>query len=259
MFPDETETRFADGNLAEVVRVGDTVRRAAGAWTPTIHALLSHLERVGFDGAPRARGFDERGREVLTFIEGETIPADMAGFRDDRTLVDVARLLRSYHDATLGFVPAPDAAWDFCVGAPRKGEVICHNDVGPWNVVAREGRPVALIDWDLAAPAPREWDVAYALWRFVPLYETSEWGPPAGQGRRMRVFCDAYGLTDRHNLVDLVDRRIRAAHDTVVARAAAGLPAYVRLVRDGHVNITEAVVSYLRRHRLDLLQHLEPP
>ena len=69
------ETTFADGNVSAVVRVGNTVRRAPGPWTPAVHALLRHLERAGFLGAPRARGFDERGREVLTFVEGETIPA----------------------------------------------------------------------------------------------------------------------------------------------------------------------------------------
>ena len=34
-------------------------------------ALLDHLERVGFSGAPRYLGSDERGREVLSYIPGE--------------------------------------------------------------------------------------------------------------------------------------------------------------------------------------------
>lgn len=44
------------------VRVGDTVRRQVGPHTQAVHALLRHFERVGFDGAPRVPGFDERGR-----------------------------------------------------------------------------------------------------------------------------------------------------------------------------------------------------
>ena len=58
------------------MRVGDTVRRATGPWTPAVHALLRHLESVGFDAAPRVLGVDERGREVLTYLEGETIGDD---------------------------------------------------------------------------------------------------------------------------------------------------------------------------------------
>jgi hypothetical protein len=51
--------------LTEVERVGDTIRRGTGPWTPAVHALLRHLEAVGFDAAPRVLGFDEQGREVL--------------------------------------------------------------------------------------------------------------------------------------------------------------------------------------------------
>jgi len=49
------------------------VIRDAGAWTPAVHALLRHLEDVGFAAAPRpvGSGLDTDGREVLTFIDGE--------------------------------------------------------------------------------------------------------------------------------------------------------------------------------------------
>lgn len=51
----------AEGTLSDVVRVGDTVRRPVGPWTPSVHALLEHLEAAGFDGAPRVFGIDEQG------------------------------------------------------------------------------------------------------------------------------------------------------------------------------------------------------
>jgi hypothetical protein len=254
----ETETRFPDGNLSDVVRRGDTVRRATGPWSPAVHSLLRHLEAVGFDGAPRFLGLDELGREVLSFVEGATLAPDVRGL-DDEVLADVGRLLRRYHDAAASFVPPADAAWQFGVGAPTSGEVVCHNDAGPWNVVVRDGEPRALIDWDLAAPAPRTWDVAYALWRFAPLYRNAafgsthgDFGTPAEQGRRARVLCDAYGLAERAGLVELVERRIRAVHDTLAARAAAGEPAWVRMWQEGHGTESAANVAYLRRHRDDI-------
>jgi hypothetical protein len=52
-----------------VVRHGGVVRRGAGSWSPAVHSLLGHLERVGFDGAPRPVAL-EGGTEVLTFVEG---------------------------------------------------------------------------------------------------------------------------------------------------------------------------------------------
>ena len=66
-----TQTPLSGGNMSSgVVRSGDTVRRPAGPWTPAVHALLAHLHDVGFRGAPRPLGIDERGREVLPFIPG---------------------------------------------------------------------------------------------------------------------------------------------------------------------------------------------
>jgi hypothetical protein len=263
----EAETRFDDGNVSDVVRVGNTVRRVTGPWSAAVHALLRHLEAVGFarsDGgaAPRFLGLDERGREVLSFVEGETLPPDV---RDcgDAVLAGVGRLLRRYHDAVAGFVPPPDTRWQFGVGAPTHGDVVCHNDVGPWNVVARGGQPAALIDWDLAAPAPRAWDVAHALWRFVPLYQDpsfgsthGDFGTPAEQGRRAAVLCDAYGLEERAGLLDLVERRIRVSHDSLAAWAAAGVPTYVKLWRAGHGEGTHGNLAYLRHHRAEIERHL---
>jgi hypothetical protein len=260
----ETETRFPDGNLSDVVRRGDTVRRATGPWSPAVHSLLRHLEAVGFDGAPRFLGLDELGREVLSFVEGATLAPDVRGL-DDEVLADVGRLLRRYHDAAASFVRPADAAWQFGVGAPTSGEVVCHNDAGPWNVVVRDGEPRALIDWDLAAPAPRTWDVAYALWRFAPLYRNAafgsthgDFGTPAEQGRRAAVLCDGYGLgrADRTELLELVERRIRVSHDTLVARAAAGVLAYVKLLRDGHGDGDAANLAYLRHYRDDIGREL---
>jgi len=257
---DETETRFADGNLSDVVRVGDTFRRAAGPWSPAVHALLRHLEAVGFDGAPRFLGIDKRGREVLSFVQGATLRPDIPDWSED-LLAGIGRLLRRYHDAVAGFTPPPDAAWQFGVGAPTEGEVVCHNDTGPWNVVVRGGAPVALIDWDLAAPAPRTWDLANALWRFVPLYQsgalgslTRDFGTPAEQGQRARALCDAYGLVagERVGLVERIERRIRVSHDTLATRAAAGDPAWVRMWREGHGTENAENIAYRRRHRAEM-------
>src|SRR5215510_13736066 len=68
-----TEQRLPGGRSFGAVRVDDEVRRPAQPWTATVHSVLQHLEDVGFDGAPRARGFDDRGRERLTFLPGQTL------------------------------------------------------------------------------------------------------------------------------------------------------------------------------------------
>jgi len=258
---DELEVPFADGNVSGAVRVGGTVRRAAGPWTPAVHALLRHLEAVGFNGAPRVvgDGLDERGREVLTFLPGETAPSWLGGFGSDETLAAVARLIRRYHDAVAGFVPPPDAAWRFSVGAPRAGEIVCHNDLGPWNVVFAGGEPVALIDWDFAAPAPRLWDLAYALWRWVPLYADEGFGPPEARARRLAVFLDAYGLAngERAGVLDAIERRQRVMYDSLETWAREGQPAFAAMWRDGHGDGMQDDLAYVRRHRGVLARGVE--
>jgi hypothetical protein len=60
---------------AGVVRVGDTVRRPPGPNSALLREVLVFLERAGFDAGPRFLGYDERGRETLSFVEGD-VPSD---------------------------------------------------------------------------------------------------------------------------------------------------------------------------------------
>ncbi|MEU1283126.1 hypothetical protein [Kitasatospora sp. NPDC005856] len=69
--PADEEVPLSGGNMSVgVVRVGDTVRRPAGPWTPAVHALLEHLHAVGFRAVPRPLGLDGQGREVLGLRTG---------------------------------------------------------------------------------------------------------------------------------------------------------------------------------------------
>lgn len=252
-----SEEALAGGNLNPVARAGDTVRRATGAWTPAVHQLLKHLEAHGFEAAPRVLGVDDQGREVLTFIEGDTDSSGAPSWIwSERALVEAARLIRSYHDLSRSFQPPHDAQWQVMVGAPTRGDVICHNDLAPFNAVYRQGIPVALFDWDLAAPGTPLWDIAYAAWRFVPLYsDTAGRGWPAGideRAVRLRSFCDAYGLEvhDRARLVEVIERRIQCVLDTGEAWGKAGKPGWSEMWRE-HTHRDGALrdLAYINEHR----------
>ena len=132
--PDEEP--LAGGNVsAGVVRVGDTVRRPAGPWTPAVHALLTYLRAAGFDGAPEPLGLDDKGREVLRFIPGTVAWGE--GFRllqPASELARAGRLIRDFHDAVTGFAPPSDAHWQVGI-PPDRAEIIAHHDLAPWNLV----------------------------------------------------------------------------------------------------------------------------
>ena len=130
-----------DVNVGEhvVVRVGDTVRRQVGPHTPAVHALLRHFEQVGFEGAPRVVGIDERGREILLVRRGRG-GARAGAARTTRRSGELGRLLRAMHDAQAGFVHAEHRGWQLDGRAPpESARSSCHNDLFWPNVVFRDG------------------------------------------------------------------------------------------------------------------------
>ena len=121
-----------------------------------MHALLRHLEQVGFPASPRVvgGGYDDQGREVLTYLEGRI--AHPRPYTDEQ-IWQVGRLLRNLHDATAGFGRHQGALWQpWSLRSRAPDAVISHCDAGPWHVIVREGRPVGLIDWSMAGPTDLE-------------------------------------------------------------------------------------------------------
>jgi hypothetical protein len=237
------EVPLTGGNVtAGVVRVGETVRRPAGPWTPAVHALLRHLEGVGFAGAPRALGFDDRGREVLSYVEGHAAwPWDaFAPLASDEGLRRVADLISAYHAAQAGFVSPADAYWSRV--APRNGaDLICHNDFAPWNLIVGPGDWV-FIDWDLAAPGTRLSDLAYAARAFVPLIPERRIDLPLVH--RLRLLCDAWRIAPAE-LMEAIVWRARADFAGLKARAEAGQQPWLAMWNDGHGEANEAITRYI--------------
>jgi aminoglycoside phosphotransferase (APT) family kinase protein len=243
------------GNLNDAVRVGDTVRRRAGQWTPAVHMLLRFLQDAGFP-APRARGLDPEGREVLEYIEGEAhagnpIPLPDSVFAEAH-MVAAARQLRQYHDLVARFVPPPDARWRLV--SPEPHELICHNDWSPWNALFRHGRYALTLDWDLAGPGPRIWDIANAAHCWVPLIsDASAFRDINERVRRLRAFCDAYGLGERSGLLAAMRLRLIHVGEFIEEQARLGDPGFTRLVAwETPRRIFEDEVGFLDTHHAAL-------
>ncbi len=245
--PEETPL---GGNLNDAVRIGDTVHRSAGPWTPAVHALLRYLERAGFP-APRVIGTDAQGREVLRFIEGEADPGGdhpvADHFMADDRVTEAGRLLRRYHDIAAQFRPPPNARWRLV--APTAYEVICHNDWSPWNALLRGGRLEVMLDWDLAGPGTRLWDVANGMYDWAPLFKSGVAPTIDEQVRRARLFVDAYGLKDRSELLLTLRMRLEHVARFIEQAAHGGDPGMQRLVESAvPKTMFEDDVRYLDEH-----------
>ncbi|MBR2566185.1 MAG: aminoglycoside phosphotransferase family protein [Paenibacillus sp.] len=272
---EQQEEKLTGGNVNEVVRVGETVRRSASP-NRYVQELLLHLEKEGFHQAPRYLGIDEMGREILSYLDGIVTGNDYPEIESymwsDESLIAVASLLRSYHDATMHFstVEQPMNYYpgrDILVKSSmqvlqEEVEVICHNDFALYNIVFREGVPQGIIDFDLVCPGPRMWDIAYTLYTCVPL---ANFSPPAeGQGKsvtsydrethgairkkRIEMFMATYGLSIPSDLKSWVVSRIRFMCKTLEDRAAAGEAAFVKMVEEGHLAHYEREVLFLEQH-----------
>lgn len=258
----DREEILSGGNVTAVSRVGDAVHRRSGPWSGGVQRLLAHLEVAGFDCAPRPLGFDERGREVVSYLPGEVYNYPLPEVLwSDALLVQAAELLRDYHEATAGFVPEADDCWQVAAPADLPREVLCHNDVAPYNVVLRDGRLVGLIDFDMAGPGPRIWDVVYAAYRFVPL--SIKEGPAAlhdvcEQARRVRLFADAYNLSgaDRRRFVPTLIARLDAIRQHILDGVAAGEEASVRHEAAGDALVYQRDAEHVAAHRAALEEAL---
>lgn len=239
-----------------VVRVGDTVRRPLTEASGAVQALLLHLEKVGFDGAPRYLGRDREGRDVLSYIDGQVpLPPYPAWSMTDHALVDLAHLLRRFHEATASFDCTGISGWASDWADPLAGHVICHNDLFPENVVFRDGRVIALIDFDMAAPGRPLWDVAIAAQEWAPLSAPdARRDHPRHLDRiaRLRRFARAYGVEpDRASeLVELIFAERQQALAHIRSEIAAGNQTWVDHWHEtGGEERAETDDAWLEQHR----------
>ncbi len=249
---DADEWYTDDDEARDIFRRGGFVHRTPQPWTPAVAELLGHLESVGYDAAPRHRGYDEEGREVLTFLPGEDGPVSWGYLHADDGLASVARLLRSYHDAVRGYRPSPTTEWADSTGAPSEGEVMCHGDFAPWNLVWQEQRAVGIFDWDFVSPGEPMFDVYYAMDWTVPFRDDEtcrdfhHFEATPDRAHRVGVFLDAYGAdaipTNVAAEVAVVRRRVNARMASLAAR---GIEPQAQWVAEGLFDSSESTSRWI--------------
>jgi len=231
------EERLA-GNVGGAVRIGDTVRRATGPWTPAVHALLNHLAgRVPH--IPRVLGVDGQGREILTYLPGRVVDVNTEPLAPAQ-LVAMVRWTKAFHVAVAGFRhPGP---WRY---PPVPGPtLIGHNDIAPYNACFAGDELVGVFDWDMAGPTNPLAELAFLAWNGVPLWRDIT---PAAAADRLAVIATAYGGIDARQLLQAVPRRITDLLDGIPVAAAAGDPGMANLMALGEPERSRVALAGLVR------------
>ncbi|MCG3863686.1 MULTISPECIES: phosphotransferase [unclassified Photobacterium] len=230
----------------------EKVYRPTSFWSESVHNLLLHLESKGFYNAPKFLGFADDGNEVLSFVLGDVYNYPLKGnIATDDALISASKLLRQYHDSTVSFITSPlfeDSQWMLPSRAPY--EVICHGDFAPYNVALDGVKTIGLFDFDTAHPAPRLWDIAYAIYCWAP-FKTNQYdalGDLRAQSIRARLFCDGYGLPnkDRGKLVETMINRIQTLVDFMQSEASKGNVAFIENIDNGHHLAYLTDIEYLK-------------
>lgn len=219
------EIMLEGGSRTRVVKKGNTILRDAGPWSVSVLSLLAHLEAEGFEGSPRVMGsgFDKKGREMLSYIDGEIVhPAPWS----DEGAIAIGGLLRKLHDATSTFKPPRNAIWRGWHGRSLRGSkmVFGHCDLAPWNIISKQGIPFAVIDWETAGPVDAMIELAQVCWLNAQLCD-DDIAERAGlksadiRANQLKLIVEAYGLPkiDRDNLLDaLIEISVCDAADQAI-------------------------------------------
>jgi hypothetical protein len=256
---DEDEIPLTGGDVTEgLVRVGNTVRRPRGERWQLVRNILTHLESVGFDGAPRFLGVDSAGREMLSYVDGEVAGRPRPPWiADEDRMISVAQLVQRYNDAVAGLgiptdLPAPIEP----PGLPDLDdppELVGHQDITPENVVFRDGRAYALIDFDLARPVSRARELVNLMLWWAPFGADEDLDPELrglDQARRSRLIADAYRAeqSDRLKVMDLAIALNERAWHVMKYRAETLGGGWQRMWDEGVGDKIKSRQTWLEKH-----------
>jgi hypothetical protein len=226
------------GNVGGAVRVGDRLHRPTGPWTPAVHALLAHVG-PRLPHVPAVLGFDEQGREVLSYLPGHVIDQDRERLTPAQILA-VTRWTRDFHGAVAGFEhPGP---WRYpALPGPT---LIGHNDIAPYNVCFAGDDLAGVFDWDMAGPTTPLFELAFIAWNTVPLWR--DIGPDLAASR-LGLIASGYGGFTPRQILHAVPPRIELLLDGIPRLAAAGDPGMANLLAAGEPERSRASLADLVR------------
>jgi len=253
------ETKLDYGNVSNTVKVADTVRRDTGPWTPTIHALLHYLDEYQFNYAPRVLGVDEKGREILSYMDGNAAVRPWpAVLFTENGITQAAKLLRKYHDTIANFQPLADAEWRIGKMELKPGQIIRHGDLGPWNTIWQGDTLTGLIDWDFAQPGERIEDLAQLAYYFIPLRGEDGWEKAGFKERpdfttRLQNIVDSYGLYAPSEVIENLFKLQQEDRERTQTKGEQGIEPWVRFLKRGDVEESLGDSKWLQTIKLELV------
>lgn len=251
------------GREGKIKKQGNKVIRPANEWSSNVHRFLDFLIREGFCFVPNPYGFTENNEEILSYVAGTAYNYPLPDiFLKDDMIIRSAELLKKYHELGRKYIKELRGDEKWMLPKVDPVEVMCHGDFAPYNVTLIDEKPVGIIDFDTLHPGPVLWDVAYAVYRWIPF--TSPENPDHyddidEQIRKVRVFMDAYDATsqEREALPKMMIKRLGALTDYMTAQADDGNEDFAKNLEDGHVKIYKNDINYIIKYEGNIINGIK--
>ena len=214
--------------------------------------MLRHLSDRGYHYSPRVLGSDEEC-EVLEYIEGEiALRPWPSHLLEDAGIASIGAAICEYHRAGADFVPPASAVWRDPEKQWKPGMIVRHGDLGPWNMVWKNGTLAGIIDWDMAEPGDRMDDIAQIAWYGVPLrppHSCKESGilPGPAQVRRLSILSEICKVS-RRDVIDALKLLQKAEADRTERLGAYGIKPWTTFRARGDVCSIEHEAAWLREY-----------
>ena len=240
--------RLPSGGLTEVWTDGRHVRRPLRSWSGAVHQLLERLSERGLEHVPRFIGLSG-DVEVLTFLAGDPVKRPWPeAVLAPAWITQVGRWLRAFHDATRGFTLRTRTAFAW---GPAEGALVCHGDLGPWNLLVRDGQFAGVIDWDLARFGTEMEDLVEAAVELSPLRTNLGMASEARLTRRLiqerlDALCGAYGRFSPDEIIRHVPDVLAMRLTEMRSLSALGHEPFVSLVEQGVDEAIARDIAYIR-------------
>ena len=247
------------GFVSSPVKVGDTVRRQVGPWTPTVHALLEYLHKNDFSRCPKVKGFDEQGREILDFIPGDAAIRPWPNvILQGEGIEQAGRLLREYHDVVENFDPGEGVEWRIGRVELERGQIIRHGDLGPWNTIWQGDSLEALIDWDFIQPGERIEDLAQMAYCFIPLRGEKGWKDAGFAERpdfaaRLLRLTKSYGTYSSEEIIEALLKLLQADREVVERLGSKGVEPWASFLKRGDIEESMADSHWIIENKNEIL------
>lgn len=240
------------GGRDKIFRDKELVYRPANEWTRDVHAFLKFLHKNNFNKVPYPYEINEEGQEVVSYVDGKVhnglLPMEA---KSDKALISFAKLLREFHDLGEGYISNLSGKEQWMLPVQTHIETMCHGDLGPYNVTFKGNQVTGLIDFDTLHPGSRLWDIAYALYRWVPLMadrNPENFGSLKDKEKRLDLFINSYGseLIAKDQVLDCVVRRLDYLVEFMKTEANKGDETFKKNIEEGHLEGYLIDIDYIK-------------